>query len=246
MLESQTMTAVPVAVLLTLAVLVAALLVFMLIYCGYRRNVAKYLSNEERPSFEYNGKIFKKCFLAAVVSWAVCFLAAAVCSSFTSRFVRFNTLYSSSDKEEFKRFVQTVNLDGYEIEGLPQGDYYFELSTEFLDSDDDGRKIIELSDGFYLYRSNYFFSDGIRRYLTSVYWQDYLIIDEVCYFEEAEAFLLRYGNFQPYSLAVRVNKGTYSVGTETNFSKPVISCVYFLQACAAPVAIAVYFTKRKK
>lgn len=229
-----------------------ALLVFLLLYGGSRHNVSACLTEGERPAFDYNGRLFKKCFFGTAIVWIVCLIAALVCALRPSLFVWYDELYSSPDKGEFRRFVQTVELDDYEID--MKGEYYFELSTDMLDfSVDRDGKAIELPDGFFIYSCSYYEEeDGLRRYPTGLYYESggngetVAIVDDLYYSEEAEAFLLRYGNHSLSVLAVRAEDGRYSVGTETDVGKGVRFGVLLLQAISAPVAVIVYFGKRRK
>lgn len=248
------------ALLAALGLWIAAIASF-LVYRAYRNRIEKYLLSErEKNSFSFNGKLLKKCMLSGACASGILTVLFILVSAFPSLFIWRDTLYAAG-KEDFKRHVQTVELPtGYSYPSdMPQGEYYFDIADAVKELRENGEKReIGLGNGFFLNgtAAESHSQDGFMTYeALSLSWKDendsqvemyYYIIQNIVYSEKADAFLLRYGDYNPSDLYVEEKKDVYTVGTQTTLARGIKLAIGFLEFLPVPVCFFVFCMNRKR
>ncbi|MBS1401045.1 MAG: helix-turn-helix transcriptional regulator [Firmicutes bacterium] len=248
------------ALLAILGIWITALAAFG-IFRAYRNRIEKYLlSEKEKSLFSFHGKLLKKCMISGAWASAVVAVLFVMVSAFPSLFIWRDELYSA-EKEDFRRYVQTVELPtGYHYPSeMPKGEYYFDIAAAVKELSENNKKTeIELENGFFLSgtaaeRNS---QDGLMTYENlSLCWKDekdsqvemdYYIVQNIVYAEKADAFLLRYASYEASDLFVREKKGVYTVGTQTTLARGLRMAICFLGFLPVPVCFSVYCIKRRR
>lgn len=243
----------PFALLAVLGLWIAAIVAF-LVYRAYRKRIEKYfLSEREKNSFLFNGKLLKKCLRSSACASGSLAVLFVIVSVFPSIFIWRDELYSA-EKEDFRRYVQTVELST-SFSDMPTGEYYFDIENAVKEMRENGeKKEIELGNDFFLIGtvSKRNSRDGIMTYEgLSLCWKDgnittHYIVNNIVYSEKADAFLLRYASYVPSELYVREKKGIYTIGTQTTLARGMKIVICFLEFLPVPICFSVYCIKRKK
>ncbi len=244
----------------------AALLILLFINVKYRSAINSYVSERKRSVFVSNGKLLKRCTAGGLIGWGVCTSFCALVAALPSLFVFYKTVYSTPDKAELKKYVQSINFEAYDIPvqlgGLPTGEYYFELgeAMEELLKSNDSEKKVDLDDGFFLAKDygNLLVGagDGITAYQASLFWREstdglmetsYSIVRGIRYSEQFDVYLLRDDDewAAGHASIVREKKGRYSFCREKDLSKIFLGIGMFLEALPVPLGLVIYAVKRK-